>query len=54
MKENIKTFPTGRKIWAYHLWKDNFETDLRKNQPLLTCPVCPNSGCPLKKEILGE
>ena len=47
MNENLKTFPTGRSIWAYQRWKENFEKELRKK--LLT-----KIGEDLIKEILGE
>lgn len=43
---NMKTYEGMRRV------AKGMKKELRENKPIITCPVCPNSGCPLKKEIL--
>jgi hypothetical protein len=57
MKENLQTFPTGRSIWAYQRWKENFEKELRNLK--LDLEEHKNSmmciaQASLLKEILGD
>ena len=57
MKENLKTFPSGRSIWAYQRWKENFEKELREMKEKLEGkkqPIELLSAYVVIKEILGE